>query len=130
VRVVDQALPSGYGPRLLEVDPHDDQQPVGVPLGLGDQPAGVLQSGLRIMHRARSDDDQQAVVLAVDHGLDLAPAAGDQALGLGAERQPGAEFGRGGEGFKSTDPQIVGLDHDSPFVADGPVSLRCQPVEE
>ena len=42
-RIVDQALPADRGARLLEVDPHDDQQVVGEPVGGLAQAARVLQ---------------------------------------------------------------------------------------
>ena len=47
VGVVDQALPADRGPRLLEVDAHDDAEIGGQLVGELPQPAGVVQSGCR-----------------------------------------------------------------------------------
>ena len=67
VRVVDQALPAGRRPRLLEVDPHHDQQPVVQLLRLGGEAAGVVERRLRVVDAAGPDHDQQPRVLAVEH---------------------------------------------------------------
>ena len=50
------------------------EQVVGEPVGLLAQPVGVLAGGLRVVHRARADDDQQPRISAVEHVLHLAAA--------------------------------------------------------
>ena len=65
VRVVDQALPADRGARLLEVHAHHDLQRVGVLLAQRLQPARVVQRRGRVVDRARADDHQQPVVLAL-----------------------------------------------------------------
>src|SRR5205807_2415833 len=74
-RIVDQALPAGDRARLLEVHPHHDQQVGLVELAGFYEPAGVVERGRRVVHRARPGDDQQAVVRAVEYGADLGTTA-------------------------------------------------------
>ena len=66
VRIVDQPLPADRRARLLEVDAHDDAEIVGELVGELLEALAVLQAGLGIVDRARADDDDQAVVLAVE----------------------------------------------------------------
>ena len=107
-RVVDQALPAGYRARLLEVHPHHDQQIGPVELTGGPQPAGVVERGRRVVHRAGPGDDQQAVVVAVEDGADLAAALLHRRRGRLAQRQL-VEQGRGGQQrFIPGDPGIAG----------------------
>jgi hypothetical protein len=67
VRVVDQALPAQGRARLLEVHAHHHEQTVGESLGGRSETFGVLEGRLRVVHRARTDDDQQAVVDPVQY---------------------------------------------------------------
>ena len=53
VRVVDQALPAGRRPRLLEVDAHHDQQSSLQLARPRAQPAGVVERRLRVVDAAR-----------------------------------------------------------------------------
>ena len=66
VGVVEQALPPECGARLFEVDAHDDVQIVPQFFGLGGQPAGVVHRRFRIVHRARTDYDDQTIVVTVE----------------------------------------------------------------
>jgi hypothetical protein len=87
MRIVDQPLPAGRRAGLLEVDPHRDAEVVaqlGRPLT---QPPGVVHRGLRIVDAAGPDDDEQAVVLAVEHRFDLGAMGEDGVLSLLPERQ-------------------------------------------
>lgn len=59
VRVVDQALPPDRGAGLLEVRAHHDQQLVLVLLLLLQQHVAVLQGRVRVVDRARADDNEQ-----------------------------------------------------------------------
>ncbi len=55
--------------------------------GLGRQPVRVLQRGRGIVHAARADDHDQAIVVAVQHRLDLLAPAHDLVGQLVGERQ-------------------------------------------
>ena len=69
VGVVDQALPAGRSPRLLEVDAHRDEQVVAeLPRQRG-QPPAVLERRLGVVHAAWADHDQQPVVDPFEHVL-------------------------------------------------------------
>ncbi|MFW0768964.1 hypothetical protein ACLRGH_02915 [Arthrobacter koreensis] len=70
VRVIDQALPAHRCARLLEVGPQHNEQVLTVLLRHGGQTPGVVQAGVRIVDGAGSDDDEQAVVNAVEHCAD------------------------------------------------------------
>ena len=64
VRVVDEPLPADGRARLLEVDPHDDEERVAQLGGDRLQSAGVLAGGGHVVDRAGPDDDHQPVVVA------------------------------------------------------------------
>jgi hypothetical protein len=93
-RVVDQALPAGHRPRLLEVDPHHDQQIGLAAVGLRPQEARVFAGGPGIVHRTGPGDHQQAVVRSVQHGADVGAGALDRRGRLLSQRQL-VEQGRG-----------------------------------
>ncbi len=72
VGIVDQPLPPGRRPRLLEVDPHHDQQLAVQLARLGAEPPGVVECRFRVVDAAGADHDHQPLVLAaedVDHFL-------------------------------------------------------------
>ena len=54
VRIVQETLPADGRPRLLEVDTHDDEQPVGAFLAQVLQTTRVFEGGVLIVDRARS----------------------------------------------------------------------------
>src|SRR6185312_482688 len=64
VGVVDEPLPPDGGARLLEVDPHDDEQRVAELRRHRLQPAGVLACRGHVVDRAGADDRHQPIVLA------------------------------------------------------------------
>ena len=70
VGIVDQPLPSDRGARLLEIDAHHDLEAVGKLFAQGGEALGVLDGCDGIVDRAGADDDQQAVVGAVQDGVD------------------------------------------------------------
>ena len=70
VRIVDQSLPAHRGARLLEIDAHHDLEPVGKPFAQGGEAFGVVHGGDGIVDRAGTDDDQKAIVGAVEDGVD------------------------------------------------------------
>ena len=108
VRVVDVALPAHRGARLLEIDPHHDQQVLAQRVGLCFQPARIVERLLVIVDRAGSDDDQQAVVLAVQHARDLGAAGLDQRLCRFRCRQPFLQQRGGQQRAHGADAQVVG----------------------
>ena len=66
VGVVDQALPADGGARLLEIDAHDDLEPVAEAFAERGEAAGVVERGVGIVDGAGADDDDEAVVGAVE----------------------------------------------------------------
>ncbi len=87
VRVVDQALPAGRRARLLEVHAHRHDE-VGTELGrLQAEPAGVLERRSRVVDAARPDDDEQAVVGALQDRVGVGAPLHDDLGELGAQRQ-------------------------------------------
>ncbi len=84
VRVIDQPLPARRRPRLLEVDPHDHKQVFLERRRPLTEPGGIVERRLDVVHAARPDDHEQAVVLAVEHAVHpQAPAQHHFGLGLG-----------------------------------------------
>ena len=71
VGIVDQALPTHRGARLLEVHAHQHLELRGVLAALFGEALGIRQRRGRIVNRAGSDHHQHAVGLAVQ---DLAHA--------------------------------------------------------
>src|SRR5829696_146928 len=86
VRIVDQPLPARRRPRLLEVDAHRDAEVAAQVRGLRRQPPGVFARGLRVVDAARTDDDQEPVVLAVEDRLHLGAMAKHRVLPLPPQR--------------------------------------------
>ncbi len=109
--VVDQALPAGHRTRLLEVDPHHDQQVGAVPVAEGGQAAGVVQRGGRIVDRARPGDDQQAVIRAVKHGTDFGAGTLNRPRGLIVQRQLIEQRRRRQQRLVAGDASIPGARH-------------------
>jgi hypothetical protein len=67
VRVVDVALPAERRPRLLEVGAHDDEQRVLQRARFVHELGRVLDRLIVVVDRARADDDDQSVVLPLQH---------------------------------------------------------------
>ena len=108
VGIVDVALPAGRRARLLEVDAHHQQQRIADLVGEGPQPPGVLERRARVMDRARSDDDEQARVGAVENARQLC-APKTHGLGAGgAERQFVLDHNRRRHVVEADDIQVVG----------------------
>jgi hypothetical protein len=112
-RVVDQALPAGHRARLLEVDPHHDQQVALMLVAEGGQAAGVVPCGGRVVHRAGPGDDQQAVVGAVEEGADFGAGALDRLSGRLAQRQLIEQGGRRQQRLVADDAGIPGARHQA-----------------
>ncbi len=65
IGIVDQALPADGGARLLEIDAHDDLEPVVEALARDGEPFRIFDRRIRIMDRAGADHHGQAIVLAL-----------------------------------------------------------------
>src|SRR5262249_32791866 len=107
-----EALPADGGPRLLEVHPHDDAEVAGEIVGQRLEPMPVVEGGGRVVYRARSHHDDQAIVLAVqDPGHFLAPAGhgGRPALPQGQLLE---EDGGGNEWTEMLDSEVPGAWHE------------------
>ena len=107
MRVVDVALPADGRARLLEIGPHDDQEVVAQALGNGLQQAGVLERLVVVVDRARTDDDHQPVVRAVEHGGDRRPARLDQGEGRVVDRHALLQQCRSDQRPDGADPDVV-----------------------
>lgn len=61
---------------------HDDLERVARALADGAQARGVLKGGVHVVHTARTDDDEDAVILAVDDAVHGAARLVHQPLDL------------------------------------------------
>ena len=109
-RVVDVALPADGGARLFEIDAHDDLQGVAHFIGQRLQAAGVIEAGDRVVDRAGADDDEQAMVLALENLAQQSATVGDGLGGLGADRQAGVDFLRRRHGVEGGDVDVFDVD--------------------
>ncbi|MPN35590.1 hypothetical protein SDC9_183088 [bioreactor metagenome] len=107
--VVDVALPADRGPRLFEIDPHDDLQHVADLVGQGFQTARIVEAGHGIMNRAGADDYEYTRVLAVENLAQQVAAVGDGVRRLVGNRQPGVDFLGGGHGVEGAYVQVLGI---------------------
>ena len=69
VRVVDEALPTHGGARLLEIDSHHDEQVGCVPDYFLCHALRILQRRFGVVDRARADDHQQPVICRVQYAV-------------------------------------------------------------
>src|SRR5690606_6317336 len=86
--------------------PHHDLEVVPELLGDLDQPAGVIQRGGRVVHRAGADHREQAVVAAGEDVGDLVPVAGDQLRAARAQRELAEHVVRAGDLEEATDAPV------------------------
>lgn len=95
VGIVDKPLPADCCPRLLEVGTHDDAEPVLKLIGERLQTLAVLNSCLWVVDGARSDHDQQAVILLCDDLRGFLAALDDGLFGMFWDGElVGEELGR------------------------------------
>ena len=87
VRIVEKALPADGRAGLLEIDPHDDEQPVGVLTAQVVQPSRVFESGALVVDGARSRNHEEPRVLPFENRLYRAASIDDRSLGVGGGRQ-------------------------------------------
>ncbi len=72
IGVINEAFPAKSGPRLLKVDPHDDEDfgadlPAELP-----EPLRILKRGLHVMNGAWAQNDEQSLRVAIQDGAELA----------------------------------------------------------
>ena len=110
IGVVDEALPAYGGAWLFEVHAHDDLQRVLVLLPGCLQAARVLQCGGRIVDRARTDHDEEPIVLARHDVVNVLASLCDQRLDRRAANREKADqvLGRRQHG-DVLDTFVVGL---------------------
>ena len=115
VRVVDIAFPARGGTRFFEIHAHHQQHRVLDFLLQRFQAARVIEAGDGVVDRAWADDDEQALVLAVDDVAQRFAAAADGVESTLRQRQFGVQFGRCRHGREGSDVDIfdVWRIHDS-----------------
>ena len=69
IRVVDKAFPADRGAGLLEVDTHDDFKVPRETAAFCDESLRILTGRFRVMDRAGADNDEKAVIFAVDNPM-------------------------------------------------------------
>ncbi len=107
VRVVDQALPPGRRARLLEVGAHGDAEVAPEVRGSRAETLRVVHCRLGVVHAARADHDEQAIVLAVQHGLDLGAMTEHRVLSLRPQWQVLENLGRRHQLDDPLDPLVA-----------------------
>jgi hypothetical protein len=108
VRIVDQPLPADRGARLLEVHAHHDFQRVGVLLALGGESLGVLDGGAGVVDRARADHHGEAVVAALQDGVEFLAGAADRAMRRIGGGAVADHLGGRAQALQFADAQVVG----------------------
>ena len=109
VGVVDQSFPADRGARLLEVDAHDDEQPIGERAARPEQARGVLAGRRRVVDRARPDDDEEPIVIAVQDPANRLPGRVDELGGAFREGKLLEQCRRGDHVVDRRDPKVVRL---------------------
>lgn len=95
IGIVDETLPADCGAWLLEVGAHDDAEVVLELLCERFETLAVLDRGLGVMDGARSDHDQQTVILLCDDlGSFFAATENGLLCVLGNWELVGKELGR------------------------------------
>lgn len=103
IRVVDQTLPADCSPGLLEVGAHNDEDVVLELVGERLEALAVLNGSLGVVNRARSDHDQETVILLCDDLCGLLAALDDSLLGVCWDGELVAEKSRGDERIIAND---------------------------
>jgi hypothetical protein len=109
VRVGDQALPADRRARFLEVDAHDEAEVLAQLGRAGGEEAGVLAGGLRVVHAAGADDDEQPVVGPLQDRGDVGAAVQDYFGLVVGERKLLEQLRRGRERHRALDAQVAYL---------------------
>jgi hypothetical protein len=124
--VIDQALPAHRRARFLEVHAHHDAEVAGQIVGEGLEPMPVVEGGRRVVYRAGSHHDDQAVVRAMqDAGHLVAPAGHGRGPAL-PQRQLLEKDGGGNEWTEMLDSEVSGAWHGVSF----PAAIMPQPASK
>lgn len=86
-RVVDETFPTDCCSGLFKVDPHDDTQVFLGFVHVSLEFDRVFLCGVDVVDRARTDNDDQAVVFALDDGFGVVAGFGDGFAGEVRERK-------------------------------------------
>jgi hypothetical protein len=120
VGIVDQALPAEGGAGLFEVDAHDEAEFVGELGDGGFEEFGVLAGGVGVVDGAGADDDEEAVVFAVEDVDDLLAGLEDGGGGLLGDGQLFFEEDGWQDDFGPGDAEVIcGKEHRVRFVGFG-----------
>ena len=111
VRVVEQAFPADGGARFFKIDAHDDAQLFAVFFAQGQEAVGVFARGFDVVDGAGADDDQEARVVVVQDGVDVAPRLVHGFGGAFAHRIAFQQGDGRQEFFDAGNPQVIGLVH-------------------
>ena len=106
IRIVDQALPPDGGTWLFEVHAHDDKQLLAELILQRSQSMSIVKRRLRVMNRARANDDQQPVILTVQTCTNFVARIGDNLLSLIGQRKFGKYLSRRGQRLKLQHPAV------------------------
>ena len=105
--VVDEPLPARGGARLLEVDPHHQQQRVGDLVRQRLEPPRVVEARHRIVDAARPHHHHEAGVLPGQDALQV-PAAAGHSLGHGVRDGQGrVDLRRGGHAVERINVEVL-----------------------
>lgn len=82
VRIVDQPFPTHRRPRLLEIRSHHNEQVIFVELLQNKESVGIVEGRRGIMDGARTDDNEETVILvrALNTGGDFIAGIYDSLL--------------------------------------------------
>jgi len=111
VRVVEQAFPANGGARFFKVNAHDDAQLFAVFFAQGQEAVGIFVRRFDVVDGAGADDDQEARVVVVQDGVDVAPRLVHGFGGALAHRVALQQGDGRQEFFDAGDPQVIGLVH-------------------
>ena len=106
VGIVDQPLPADGCPRLLEIDPHHDEQVRGMLHRQFVQAPGVIARRRRVVDRAGADHGQQAVVTPLDNFLYSATALRHEVGSSIVHRKVPGHDRRGQQGPRGENPKV------------------------
>ena len=107
VRVVDQTFPADGGARLFEIHAHDQKQAIRDFSRQHLEALGIFVGRLDVMDRARADDHEQAMILAVEDVADDFAAMGHGLKRRVGQRDFALELLRGNQGFVGGNVKVV-----------------------
>ena len=110
IGVIDEALPADRGAWLFEVHPHNDDQLLAERAHQAFESGRVLERRLGVVDRARPDDGQQPVVLAVQQMVNRAARLEGELRRRLADRKLLVQLGRRDDVVDGLDSQIFGFE--------------------